>query len=153
MQKITPFLWFNNNLEEAMEFYASIFKNSEISTVSRYGEGAPFPPGTAMGATFLLDGVSFMGLNGGPMYTFSPAISLFVSCEDQEEIDHYWERLSEGGEKSRCGWLTDKFGVSWQVVPYNLHDLLSSGDADKAKRTLQAMLQMDKLDMEALENV
>jgi predicted 3-demethylubiquinone-9 3-methyltransferase (glyoxalase superfamily) len=152
MQKITPFLWFDGRAEEAMNFYTGIFKNSKAGGVSRYGEGAPMPKGTAMSCTFNLDGMDFMALNGGPMFTFSPAISLFVSCETQDEIDYYWDKLSEGGEKQRCGWLKDKFGISWQIVPPILGSLLGNPDPEKAKRAMQAMLQMDKLDIQKLKD-
>jgi predicted 3-demethylubiquinone-9 3-methyltransferase (glyoxalase superfamily) len=117
MQKITPFLWFNNNAEEAMNFYTSVFKNSKKGYIARYGEVGPGPKGSAMSVTFVLEGQEFYALNGGPAYTFSPAISMFVDCKTQEEVDHYWEKLSEGGHKDRCGWLTDKFGLSWRSFP------------------------------------
>jgi predicted 3-demethylubiquinone-9 3-methyltransferase (glyoxalase superfamily) len=150
MQKITPFLWFNDNLEEAMNLYVSLFKNSKIVNVTRYGEAGPGPKGTAMSATFELDGQQFLALNGGPHFTFSPAISLFVNCETQDEIDELWEKLSAGGEKSRCGWLKDKFGLSWQIVPSGLGDMLQDKNPQKAKNTMNAMLQMGKLDIEKL---
>ncbi|HEV8499031.1 MAG TPA: VOC family protein, partial [Gemmatimonadaceae bacterium] len=124
MQKITPFLWFNNNAEEAMNFYVSIFKNSKVGTVSRYGDAGPGPKGTVMSATFQLEGQEFMALNGGPLFSFTPAISLFVNCETQEEVDELWEKLSAGGKKDRCGWLQDKFGLSWQIIPSALRRLL-----------------------------
>jgi len=117
MQKITPFLWFNDKAEEAMGFYVSIFKNSKVTSVSRYGDASPGPKGTVMSGTFLLEGQEFMALNGGPQFTFSPAISFFVDCKTQNEVDELWEKLSEGGEKSQCGWLKDKYGISWQIVP------------------------------------
>lgn len=145
MQNITPFLWFDGNLEEAINFYTSIFKNSLIKNVSRYGEGAPLPSGSIMSATFQLDGVEFMALNGGPMFSFSPAISFFVKCDTQELIDDLWEKLSAGGEKQRCGWVKDKFGISWQIVPPILGKLLGDQDPKKSKRVLDAMLKMDKL--------
>jgi predicted 3-demethylubiquinone-9 3-methyltransferase (glyoxalase superfamily) len=151
MQKITPFLWFNNQAEEAMKFYTSIFKNSSIGKVAHYGEGAPGPKGSVMTATFQLEGQEFMALNGGPMFTFSPAVSFFVKCETQEEIDHYWDKLSEGGEKQRCGWLKDKFGLSWQIVPVDLGRLLQNNDPEKAKKVMEAMLKMDKLDINILK--
>lgn len=151
MQKITPFLWFNNNLEEALHFYSSIFKDCKIGNISRYGEGAPMPKGTAMSASFTLNGQDFHALNGGPMFSFSPAISFFISCETQEEVDHYWDKLSEGGEKSRCGWLKDKFGLSWQVVPTILAKVLSDPNPEKAKSAMMAMLEMDKLDIARLK--
>ncbi len=150
MQKITPFLWFDNNLEEAMNFYVSIFKNSKIVSVSRYGEAGPGAKGAVMGATFELDGQRFLALNGGPHFTFTPAISMFVNCETQDEIDDLWEKLSAGGEKSRCGWLKDKFGLSWQIVPSVLGDMLQDKNPQKAKSTMQAMLQMHKLDIKKL---
>ncbi len=151
MQKITPFLWFDSNAEEAMNFSVSIFKNSKIVSVKRYGEAGPGPKGAVMGATFELDGQQFHALNGGPIFAFTPAISLFVSCETQQEVDDLWERLSAGGEKQRCGWLKDKFGLSWQIVPSILGDLLGSKDAEKSSRAMKAMLQMDKLDIEGLK--
>jgi predicted 3-demethylubiquinone-9 3-methyltransferase (glyoxalase superfamily) len=150
MQKITPFLWFDGRAEEAMNFYTSIFKNSKVGRVSRYGEGGPGPKGAVMSASFQLEGQEFMALNGGPMYTFSPAISFFVSCQTQAEVDDLWEKLSAGGEKSRCGWLKDKFGVSWQIIPSVLGELLGDKDPAKSRHVLEAMLKMTKLDIEAL---
>ena len=150
MQKITPFLWFNNNLEEAMNLYVSLFKNSKIVSVNRSGEAGPGSKGKVMSATFELDGQQFLALNGGPHFTFTPAISMFVNCETQDEIDGLWEKLSAGGEKSRCGWLKDKFGLSWQIVPAGLGDMLQDKNPQKAKNTMQAMLQMGKLDIEKL---
>ena len=143
-------MWFNDNLEEAMNFYVSIFKNSKIVSVSRYGEAGPGPKGTVMGATFELDGQQFLALNGGPHFSFTPAISMFVNCETQDEIDDLWEKLSAGGEKSRCGWLKDKFGLSWQIVPSSLGEMLQDKNPEKSKNTMQAMLQMGKLDIEKL---
>jgi predicted 3-demethylubiquinone-9 3-methyltransferase (glyoxalase superfamily) len=151
MQKITPFLWFDGKAEEAMNFYVSIFKNSKVGRVTRYGEAGPGPKGTVMSATFQLDGQDFFALNGGPQFTFTPAISFFVSCETQQEVDELWEKLSAGGRKDRCGWLQDKYGLSWQIVPSVLGKLLGDKDAGKAKRVMQAMLQMDKLDIKRLE--
>ena len=151
MQKITPFLWFDGKAEEAMNFYVSIFKNSKVGTVSRYGEAGPGAKGTVMSATFQLDGQEFFALNGGPQFTFTPAISFFVNCETQKEIDELWEKLSEGGEKQRCGWLKDKYGLSWQIVPSGLGKLLHDKDAAKAKRVMQAMMQMEKLDINVLQ--
>lgn len=151
MQKITTFLWFDSNAEEAMNFYVSIFKNSKILSVSRYGEAGPGPKGAVMSGTFQLDGQEFMALNGGPLFSFTPAISLFVSCETQEEVDDLWERLSAGGEQSRCGWLKDKFGLSWQIIPTALGKLLSDPDPAKSKRVMRAMLRMNKIDVESLE--
>ena len=151
MQKITPFLWFDGKAEEAMNFYTSIFKNSKVVNIMRYGEAGPGPKGTVMAATFQLDGQEFTALNGGPMFTFSPAISFFVNCETQEEVDDLWKKLSEGGEKQRCGWLKDKYGVSWQIVPTVLGELLQDKDPEKSKRVMNAMLQMDKLDIKSLK--
>jgi predicted 3-demethylubiquinone-9 3-methyltransferase (glyoxalase superfamily) len=144
MQKITPFLWFDGKAEEAMNFYVSVFKNSKIVSLTRSG-------GTVMSATFQLDGQEFHALNGGPQFTFTPAISLFVNCETQQEVDELWEKLSEDGEKSRCGWLKDKFGLSWQVIPSILGKLLRDKDAEKSKRVMNAMLQMDKIDIKKLK--
>lgn len=151
MQKITPFLWFDGKAEEAAKFYTSIFKNSKIGNISRYGEEGPGPKGAVMSATFQLDGQEFIALNGGPQFTFSPAISFFVSCETQEEVDEIWEKLCEGGEKNRCGWLQDKFGVSWQVIPTALGKLLSDPDPEKSGRVMRAMLQMEKIDIRGLQ--
>ncbi len=151
MQKITPFLWFNDQAEQAAKFYTSIFKNSKLGSISRYGEGSPGQPGKVMSATFQLAGQEFMALNGGPEFTFSPAISFFVNCETQEEVDEYWERLSEGGEKQNCGWLKDKFGVSWQIIPTVLGKLLGDMDAQKSQRVMQAMLKMYKIDIKELQ--
>lgn len=151
MQKITPFLWFDDQAEEAMNFYVSIFKNSKVGTVTRYGEAGPGPKGTVMSATFQLDGVEFMALNGGPLFKFNESISFFVNCATQAEVDELWEKLSAGGEKSRCGWLKDKFGVSWQIIPKALMELLGDKDPQKAKRVMQAMLKMDKLDINGLQ--
>ena len=150
MQKITPFLWFDNNAEEALNFYTSIFKNSKIVNARRWGKGAPGPEGSLMTATFQLEGQEFMALNGGPMFKFTEAISLFISCQDQSEIDMFWEKLSAGGQKSRCGWLKDKYGLWWQVVPAQLGELLS-GDAQKSKRVMDALMKMDKLDVNELK--
>jgi len=141
MQKITPFLWFDGKAEEAMNFYTSIFRNSKIGSVTRYGETGPGEKGTVMSATFQLDGQEFIALNGGPMFTFSPAISFFVNCETQAEVDDLWEKLSEGGEKQRCGWLKDKYGVSWQIIPSVLGKMLQDKDAEKSKKVMNAMLQ------------
>ena len=152
MQKITTFLTFNNQAEEAATMYTSIFRDSAINTVNRYGEGAPVPAGTAMSVTFQLFGQAFFALNGGPHFTFSEGISLFVDCETQEEVDTYWEKLSEGGgTPGPCGWLKDKFGVSWQIVPSALGRMLGDKDPEKSKRVMQAMLKMSKLDIKTLE--
>ena len=151
MHKITPFLWFDNQAEEAMNFYVSIFKNSKTGTITRYGEGAPVAKGTVMTATFQLDGQEFMALNGGPLFKFTEAVSFFVNCETQEEVDELWEKLSAGGEPGRCGWLKDKFGLSWQIIPTALGEMLQDKDPEKSKRVMQAMLQMNKLDIAALK--
>src|SRR5712672_1663462 len=132
MQKITPFLWFDGKAEEAMNFYVSVFKNSKVVRVSRYGDAGPGPKGTVMSATFQLEGQDFFALNGGPQFNFTPAISFFVNCETQQEVDELWDKLSEGGTKERCGWLKDQYGLSWQVVPSILGKLLQSGDAEKS---------------------
>jgi predicted 3-demethylubiquinone-9 3-methyltransferase (glyoxalase superfamily) len=151
MQKITPFLWFNNQAEEAMNFYVAIFKNSKVGTVTRYGDAGPGPKGTAMSATFQLDGQDFLALNGGPLFTFTPAISFYVNCETQDEVDELWEKLSAGGEKSRCGWLKDKYGLSWQIIPAAMSVMLRDKDAEKSKRVMQAMMQMGKIDIKTLK--
>ena len=151
MQKITPFLWFDGRAEEAMNFYTSIFKNSKVGNVTRYGEAAPGPKGSVMSATFQLDGLEFIALNGGPMFTFSPAISFLVHCETQQEVDELWAKLSEGGKTQQCGWLQDRFGVSWQIVPTVLGRMLQDKDAEKSKRVMQAMLTMTKLDIALLK--
>jgi predicted 3-demethylubiquinone-9 3-methyltransferase (glyoxalase superfamily) len=151
MQKITPFLWFDGKAEEAMNFYVSIFKNSRVGSVSRSGGAGPGAKGTVVSATFQLDGQEFMALNGGPHFTFSPAISFFVNCTSQDEVDDLWEKLSEGGEKGRCGWLKDKFGISWQIIPTALGELLRDPDPAKSKNVMKAMLQMDKIDVRGLE--
>ena len=150
MQKITPFLWFDGNAEEAVSLYVSIFKNSRIASVSRYGERGPGPKGTVMSVTFQLEGQDFMALNGGPQFKFTEAISLFVNCETQDEVDDLWEKLAAGGRKQRCGWLKDKYGVSWQIIPAVLGEMLHDKDPGKSKRVMDAMLQMDKLDIHRL---
>lgn len=151
MQKITPFLWFDRRAEEAANFYTSIFKNSKVVSVMRYGDAGPGPRGSPMSATFQLEGQEFIALNGGPHYTFTPAISFFVHCETQAEVDHFWEKLSEGGREVQCGWLQDKFGVSWQIVPTVLGKMLGDKDPAKSKRVMQAMVQMIKLDIQGLQ--
>ena len=151
MQKITPSLWFDGKAEEAMNFYVSVFKDSKVLSIARYGEAGPGPKGTVMTAAFELRGQKFVALNGGPQFTFTPAISFVVNCETQAEVDHYWEKLGAGGQPNRCGWLTDRYGVTWQIVPTILPQLLSDTDAGKAQRVMQAMLKMDKLDIAALE--
>ena len=151
MQKITPFLWFDGQAEQAMNFYVSIFKNSKVLSVNRYGKGAPLPEGTVLTASFDLNGMKFIALNGGPMYKFSPATSFVVDCDRQEEVDYYWEKLGEGGKYNRCAWLDDKFGVTWQIVPKQFGQLLSDPDPVKAGRVMQAMMQMGKIDIATLQ--
>jgi len=151
MQKITPFLWFDGNAEEAANFYTSIFKNSKILNVARYGEAGPGTKGSAMTVTFELEGQQFIALNGGPHYTFSPAISFFVNCETQAEVDELWEKLTAGGKAVQCGWLQDKFGVSWQIIPKALMELMGDKDPVKSQRVFKAMLQMTKIDIEGLK--
>jgi len=151
MKKITPFLWFDDKAEEAMNFYVSIFKNSKVGSVTRYGEAGPGPKGSVMTATFQLDGQDFIALNGGPHFKFTEAISFSVDCKTQEEVDALWEKLSEGGQKSRCGWLKDKYGLSWQITPSVLGEMLGDKDPNKSKRVMQAMLQMDKIDTKILK--
>ncbi len=148
--KITPFLWFNGQAEEAAKFYASIFKRSRIVNVMRYGEEGPGPKGTVMVVTFELEGQEFMALNGGPQFSFSPAISFLVHCETQEEVDELWQKLSEGGEEIECGWLKDRYGLSWQIVPNALGELLGGPDPVKSQRVMQAMLRMKKIDIQGL---
>jgi len=150
-QKITPCLWFDTEGEEAANFYTSIFPNSKILDVARYGSAGPRPEGTVMTVDFELDGQQFVALNGGPQFTFNEAISFQVSCESQEEVDRYWSTLSEGGEEGPCGWLKDRFGVSWQIIPTALLRLLGDPDREKSQRVMQAMLQMKKLDIADLE--
>jgi predicted 3-demethylubiquinone-9 3-methyltransferase (glyoxalase superfamily) len=151
MQKITPFLWFDNNAEEAANFYVSVFKDSKMLNVSRYGDAGPGPKGTVMVAEFQIEGQEFVALNGGPRFKFTEAVSFVVNCETQEEVNYFWEKLSDGGEKSRCGWLKDKFGLGWQVVPTVLNELLADKDQQKADRVMKAMLQMDRIDIEPLQ--
>jgi len=152
MQKITPFLWFDDKAEEAANFYVSIFKNSKVSRVVRYGEAGPGQPGTVMVAEFELEGQAFVGLNAGPRFKFTEAISFVVNCETQDEVDYFWERLSsDGGEESMCGWLKDKYGLSWQVVPTVLTEMMLDKDPEKARRVTEAMLQMQKLDIAKLK--
>jgi predicted 3-demethylubiquinone-9 3-methyltransferase (glyoxalase superfamily) len=150
MQKITPFLWFDGNAEEAMNFYTSIFKNSKIGRVGRYGDAGPGPKGSVMTGTFQIEGQEFMVLNGGPMFKFTPAISFLVNCETQEEVDELWEKLSAGGELMQCGWLKDKFGVTWQIIPKALGELLGDKDPQKSQRVMKAMMKMIKIDVQGL---
>jgi predicted 3-demethylubiquinone-9 3-methyltransferase (glyoxalase superfamily) len=151
MQKITPFLWFDNQAEEAVNYYVSVFKNSKITNVSRYGEGEHGTKGQVMAMSFQLEGQEFTALNGGPVFKFTEAISFYVDCADQAEVDRLWEKLSAGGEKGQCAWLKDKFGVSWQIVPSVLGKLLSDPDPVKSQRVMQAMLQMTKIDIGLLQ--
>jgi predicted 3-demethylubiquinone-9 3-methyltransferase (glyoxalase superfamily) len=151
MQKIMPFLWFDGNAEEAMNFYVSIFKNSKVLSVTRYGDAGPGPKGSVMSATFQLEGQEFYALNGGPQFTFTPAISFFVNCKTQKEVDELWQKLSDGGRKDRCGWLQDKYGLSWQIIPSVLGKMLQDKNRKKADRVMQAMLQMDKIDIKRLQ--
>jgi predicted 3-demethylubiquinone-9 3-methyltransferase (glyoxalase superfamily) len=151
MQKITPFLWFDDKAEEAANFYVSIFNDSKILSIARYGEAGPGPKGTVMTVAFQLEGQEFVALNGGPQFQFTEAISFVVNCKTQDEVDEFWEKLSEGGEKSRCGWLKDKFGLSWQVVPTVLEEMVQDKDATRSQRVMQAMLQMDKIEIAPLQ--
>ncbi len=151
MPKITPFLWFNDQAEEAMNFYVSIFKNSKAGTVTRYGDAGPGPKGSVMTADFQLEGQEFTALNGGPQFPFTEAVSFVINCETQQEIDRYWDKLSAGGKPVQCGWLKDKFGLSWQVVPTILSRLLADKDPKKSQRVMKAMLQMVKIDIARLQ--
>jgi predicted 3-demethylubiquinone-9 3-methyltransferase (glyoxalase superfamily) len=151
MQRITPFLWYDNQAEKAANFYTTIFKNSKITNIARYGDAGPGPKGSVMIVTFQLEGQNFTALNGGPTFKFTPAISLFVDCETQEEVDQLWDKLSEGGRKDRCGWLQDKYGLSWQIIPRALQTLMSDPDPKRSSRVMQAMLQMDKIDVSKLQ--
>jgi predicted 3-demethylubiquinone-9 3-methyltransferase (glyoxalase superfamily) len=152
MHKITPFLWFDDKAEEAMNFYVSIFKNSKVGNVTRYGDAGPGPKGTVMSATFQLDGQDFFALNGGPLFKFTEAISFFVNCETQAEVDELWEKLTaDGGSPQRCGWLKDKYGLSWQIIPKALGEMLGDKDPQKSQRVMQAMLQMNKIDIQRLK--
>jgi predicted 3-demethylubiquinone-9 3-methyltransferase (glyoxalase superfamily) len=151
MQKITPFLWFNDKAEQAAKFYVSLFKNSKILTISRYGEAGPGPKGSVMVVRFRLAGQDFLALNGGRTFTFSPAISFLVNCTIQKEVDFLWRKLGRGGKPNQCGWLTDKYGVTWQIVPIVLGELMASKDRAKANRVMKAMLKMHKLDIRRLK--
>jgi predicted 3-demethylubiquinone-9 3-methyltransferase (glyoxalase superfamily) len=152
MQRISPFLWFDHEAEEAVNFYVSIFDDSRITSVDRYPEGAPGPTGEVMTMSFELEGQEFIALNGGPQFSFTQAISFFVHCEDQAEVDRLWKQLTEGGEEQPCGWLIDRFGLTWQIVPNRLGELLRDPDPARAQRAMQAMLQMSKIDIQALED-
>ena len=150
-QTITPFLWFNGQAEEAARFYTSIFKNSKMGTINRYGAEGPGPEGSVMVATFQLDGQDFIGLNGGPQFQFTEAISFVVNCDTQQEVDELWQKLSEGGTQQQCGWLKDKYGLSWQIVPAEFGELMQTPDAEKRSRVMKAMMQMTKLDIVRLK--
>lgn len=150
MQKITPFLWFDNQAEEAMNFYVGVFENSKVGNVTRYGDAGPGPKGSVMTASFELEGQQFTALNGGPHFKFTEAISFFVSCQTQAEVDELWDKLSEGGQTQQCGWLKDKFGLSWQIIPSVLVELISAPDPQKSQRVMEAMLQMTKIDIARL---
>jgi predicted 3-demethylubiquinone-9 3-methyltransferase (glyoxalase superfamily) len=152
MQKITPFLWFENQAEEAMNFYTSVFKDSKAGEIRRYKGTGPGPEGSVMTVSFELLGQQFIALNGGPVFKFSPATSFFVTCETQEEVDYYWEKLGEGGRTNQCGWLDDKFGVTWQIVPAMLDKVLQGSEPEKANRAMQAMMKMTKLDIQQLQD-
>ena len=152
MQKIASCLWFDTQAEEAANFYVSLFDDSEITAISRYPEGAPGPEGEVMVVMFTLAGQEFMGLNGGPKFPFTEAVSFRVSCKDQDEVDRFWSRLTEGGEESQCGWLKDRFGLSWQIIPERLGELLGDPDPGRSQRAMQAMLQMQKIEIKALED-
>lgn len=150
MQKITPFLWFDHQAEEAAHFYTSLFKNSKILRITHYGEAGPGPKGSVMMVSFQLEGQEFVALNGGPHFTFTPAISLFVNCETQAEVDALWEKFCQGGQEEQCGWLRDKYGLSWQIIPSGLVEMLYSEDAEKSSRAMNAMLAMKKIDLEQI---
>ncbi len=151
MQKITPFLWFDGRAEEAMNFYTSVFKNAKPGKITRYGDAGPGTKGSVMSAAFELEGQQFYALNGGPQFTFTPAVSFFVDCETQEEVDYFWDRLSDGGKTNVCGWLQDRFGLSWQIVPSLLGRFLQDEDVEKSERVMRAMMQMTKLDIKGLQ--
>ncbi len=151
-RSITPCLWFNDNAEEAVSFYLEIFENATIDSVSRYGKHAPFPEGTILTISFTLNGVSFLALNGGPVFKFSEAVSFIVHCQTQKEVDHYWEKLSHEGIKQQCGWVKDRFGVSWQIVPRQVAQWMSDPDTAKSNRVLEALLKMTKLEIDVLQS-
>jgi len=155
MQKITPFLWFDNNAEEAIAFYTAVFPNARVTGITRWPAGGPGPEGAVLTAAFNLEGIEFVALNGGPQFRFTEAVSFVINCRDQEEVDYYWEKLTDGGSPSRCGWLRDRFGLSWQVVPVQLTQMLTESDTQKTGRVMQAMMGMDKIiiaDLEAAYN-
>jgi len=149
--KINPFLWFDTQAEEAVKFYASVFKSSKIGTITRYGDAGPGPKGSVMTASINIEGIEFVALNAGPLFKFNESISFVINCEDQAEVDYYWEKLTAGGEESMCGWLKDKFGLSWQVTPVRLIELVANKDPQKANRAMQAMMKMRKIDIATIE--
>jgi predicted 3-demethylubiquinone-9 3-methyltransferase (glyoxalase superfamily) len=151
MSKITPFLWFNDKAEEAAQFYVSVFSHSKIIGVTRYGDAGPGPKGSVMTVSFELDGQPFTALNGGPQFSFTEAVSFVVNCDTQQEVDHYWDRLTAGGQPVQCGWLKDRYGLSWQIVPKALSRLLQQQDSQKSQRVMQALLQMQKIDIARLQ--
>ena len=151
MSKITPFLWFDTQAEEAAKFYTAVFPNSKITNTNYYGDGGPMAKGTALTVSFELNGLEFTALNAGPIFKFTEAVSFYIHCKDQQEIDYYWDKLTEGGQPSQCGWLKDKYGLSWQVVPEQLGKMLSDKDRAKAQRAMNAMMKMTKLDLPALQ--
>jgi predicted 3-demethylubiquinone-9 3-methyltransferase (glyoxalase superfamily) len=152
MEKIVPFLWFDGRAEEAVTFYTSIFNDATAGRVRRFGPGGPFPAGSVMSVEFRLFGRGYVAFNGGPMFSFSPAVSMFVNCETQQEVDELWTKLSAGGEQQRCGWLKDKFGLSWQIVPTGMGKLMTEGSPEQSKRVVEAMLKMTKIDIAILQN-
>lgn len=151
MQKITPFLWFNDQAEEAMNFYISVFRNAKAGEIRRYAEGGPAPQGSVMSASFQIEGQELVAFNGGPHFSFTPAISLFVDCKTQEEVDELWSKLSEGGQPQQCGWVTDRFGLSWQIIPSALGEMLQDKNKAKSKAAMQAMMKMHKIDVQRLQ--
>ena len=152
MKKITPFLWFDGKAEEAIHFYTSVFKNSKIISIKHWGAGGPFPADQVMAGEFELDGQRFYAMDAGPQFKFNEAISLFVSCKDQDEVDHFWNKLTEGGTPSRCGWLKDKFGISWQIIPTALERMMHDKDPVRSARVMEAMMKMDKIIVRDIEN-
>jgi predicted 3-demethylubiquinone-9 3-methyltransferase (glyoxalase superfamily) len=152
MQKITPFLWFNDQAEEAMNFYISVFRNAKAGEIRRYAEGGPAPQGSVMSASFQIEGQELVAFNGGPHFSFTPAISLFVDCKTQEEVDELWSKLSEGGQPQQCGWVTDRFGLSWQIIPSALGEMLQDKNKAKSKAAMQAMMKMHKIDVQRLQH-
>ncbi|MES2243117.1 MAG: VOC family protein [Pseudomonadota bacterium] len=152
MQKITPFLWFNDQAEEAMNFYISVFRNAKAGEIRRYAEGGPAPQGSVMSASFQIEGQELIAFNGGPHFSFTPAISLFVDCKTQEEVNELWSKLSEGGQPQQCGWVTDRFGLSWQIIPSALGEMLQDKNKAKSKAAMQAMMKMHKIDVQRLQH-